>query len=391
MTTRGWSLFEAIQMCEAMSIDAVITLKSTETYQDLGDLVEYLFAGSESEWGRLRVDDGHPQPYNISWFEIGNEIDTQDFAGRALAMEARAKSIGKGGVLRYACPANCGDSAVINASFAGSPPLGGRVYLDVHDSAKQSLSAARGHAAQFKQAGSLARVVVWETNTARHDFSRVVAEASDINDLQRAGWMDDARVDSRVESFCMEKSGHDPCLDTKHGFCGDQGAVFFAPNQTWAQPPFYVHQMIATTPGQDLLLAATVAGRVNATHPGCKNCKNCDAFPCCGLNILAAKSKDGKTVVVRTVNSGTAAVNVTFDIVNSGGTTAAAAVAAAATSFMVTTLASSTGTLEGPDTDNPIYDPSRHAPVVSARAPFDAAAPQTLPPVSFQIFVFSMA
>jgi hypothetical protein len=51
----------------------------------------------------------------------GNEIDTQDFAGRALAMETRAKSIGMGGLLRYACPANCGDDAVINASFAGTP------------------------------------------------------------------------------------------------------------------------------------------------------------------------------------------------------------------------------------------------------------------------------
>jgi hypothetical protein len=27
----------------------------------------------------------------------------------------------------------------------GSPPLGERVYVDVHDSAKQSLDAARGH------------------------------------------------------------------------------------------------------------------------------------------------------------------------------------------------------------------------------------------------------
>ena len=51
----------------------------------------------------------------------GNEIDTQDFAGRALAMETRAKSIGMGGLLRYGCPANCGDDAVINASFAGTP------------------------------------------------------------------------------------------------------------------------------------------------------------------------------------------------------------------------------------------------------------------------------
>jgi hypothetical protein len=110
---------------------------------------------------------------------------------------------------------------------------------------------------------------VWETNTARHDFSRVLAEGVDLNDLQRAGQHDDARVDSRVESFCMEKSGHDPCLDTRHGFCGDQGAIFFAPNATWAQPPFWVHQMIAHAPGQDLVVDAQVddEGNIHRVDP----------------------------------------------------------------------------------------------------------------------------
>jgi len=121
----------------------------------------------------------------------------------------------------------------------------------------------------------------------------VVAEASDINDLQRDGWREDARVDSRVESFCMEKSGHDPCLDAKHGFCGDQGAIFFTPNETWAQPPWYVHKMILdAAPFGTELVGVTVDGHANATHSGCANCW---AFPCCGLNVLAAKG-DGTLV-----------------------------------------------------------------------------------------------
>jgi hypothetical protein len=47
--------------------------------------------------------------------------------------------------------------------------LGERVYVDVHDGGKGSLGAARGHVRSFEAAGSKARVVVWETNTARHD------------------------------------------------------------------------------------------------------------------------------------------------------------------------------------------------------------------------------
>ena len=151
--------------------------------------------------------------------EIGNEIVTPDFAGRALAMESRARSIGKGGVLRFACPSNAIDvDQVINASRI----LGDRVYVDVHDGGTNSLENARTRVASFAAANSPARVVIWETNTARHDFSRVLTEAADLNDLQAGGWRDDARVDSRVESFCMEKSGHNPCLTSRHNYCGDQ-------------------------------------------------------------------------------------------------------------------------------------------------------------------------
>ena len=72
MTTRGWSTFESIQMCEAMGITPVLTLKSAESYSDLADLVDYLYAeDGGNQWGRLRAQDGHPAPYNISWVELG--------------------------------------------------------------------------------------------------------------------------------------------------------------------------------------------------------------------------------------------------------------------------------------------------------------------------------
>ena len=80
--TRGWGIFEALQMCEAMGIQAVITLRSTESYQDLADLISYLFApvssasGEVGKWAQLRAADGHPEVYNVStiWFEIGKYV-----------------------------------------------------------------------------------------------------------------------------------------------------------------------------------------------------------------------------------------------------------------------------------------------------------------------------
>ncbi len=41
---------------------------------------------------------------------------------------------------------------------------------------------------------------------------------------------------ARTASFCTERSGHYDAFD--------QGLVFFLPNMTWGQPPYYVHAMI---------------------------------------------------------------------------------------------------------------------------------------------------
>jgi hypothetical protein len=92
-----------------------------------------------------RAADRHkPARAAARYHRAGNEIRTPDFTGRALAMERAAARLGKGGVLRYACPANCGDDVVINASFAGSPPLAERVYIDVHDGCAGRFHRRRG-------------------------------------------------------------------------------------------------------------------------------------------------------------------------------------------------------------------------------------------------------
>jgi hypothetical protein len=151
-------------------------------------------------------------------------------------MEAAAAALGMGGQLRYAVPANDGAEAV---SSPAARQLGAQVYVDIHDNGKaatfvgDSAEQAAAWVETFGALNSSARLVVWETNTRRHDFSRVLLEATDINDLQgapqRGNGAGSLRVDSRVESFCMEMSGHDDGLDSAQHFLGDQGMLFFLP------------------------------------------------------------------------------------------------------------------------------------------------------------------
>ena len=34
------------------------------------DLVEYCYGGANTTWGATRISDGHPQPYEIKYFEV---------------------------------------------------------------------------------------------------------------------------------------------------------------------------------------------------------------------------------------------------------------------------------------------------------------------------------
>ena len=356
-TTLGFGIFESMDMAEAMGVAPIITLGSTETAADLSDLVDYLFADASSnaggsEWGALRAADGHPTPYEIEWFELGNEIVTPDFAAKAAAMEARAAANGRGGRLKYACPQNTGTD-VMNSAAARK--LGPQLYVDIHDHAI-SLGGVESVAAAFAASNVSARAVVWETNTRLHDFTRVLAEALDLNQLHAAAAPGGAAaiLDSRVESFCMEKSGHDPGLQKGNSFLGDQGAVFFLPNMTYAQPPFYVHTMVRDTwqPNAVRTTVAATATGASSSSSGDVAVSD-DAAAAQMISAFAAVGAGAATnVTVRLVNSGSAPANTTVLL---------RGMACAAPAGTLYTL-SSGGDLTA---DNPPYDPLRFSPVRS--------------------------
>jgi alpha-L-arabinofuranosidase len=58
-------------------------------------MVEYMHGGADTTLGAMRMQaDGHPAPYAVKWFELGNEEYNSDFTAQVEAMEARAVSLG---------------------------------------------------------------------------------------------------------------------------------------------------------------------------------------------------------------------------------------------------------------------------------------------------------
>ncbi len=43
-------------------------------WQDALDFIEFVSGPEESEWGGLRAKMGHPKPWELNYFAIGNEV-----------------------------------------------------------------------------------------------------------------------------------------------------------------------------------------------------------------------------------------------------------------------------------------------------------------------------
>ncbi len=80
--TATFGVDEAARWCEANGV-AMIYMYGIAfgTPQDAADLVEYLNAPAGKnpnggvDWAKIRAENGHPEPYNVRFFEIANEAD----------------------------------------------------------------------------------------------------------------------------------------------------------------------------------------------------------------------------------------------------------------------------------------------------------------------------
>ncbi|HEX2949725.1 MAG TPA: alpha-L-arabinofuranosidase, partial [Armatimonadota bacterium] len=74
----SFGIDEFIAYCRAVGAEPLMSVSEyTGTPQDSADLVEYLNAPADARhpWAQKRAQWGHPQPYGVRYFEIGNESD----------------------------------------------------------------------------------------------------------------------------------------------------------------------------------------------------------------------------------------------------------------------------------------------------------------------------
>ena len=308
-SSNGWGIIDFIDFCRAAGFLCIPDFNMGETPQDMSDFVEYVNGPIDSEWGRRRAKDGHPEPYRLKYLQLGNEEPVDESYWRKF--KPLAEAIWQKDPNVTVVVGDFSYEKVIDDpyNFEGAPRIKSlathkkildlavqysrEVWFDVHIWTDQpndpdGLVGARSFIQALRRLSPEARfkVAVFELNAGNHAMRRAMSNAHAINELTRLG--DDVPI--VCSANCLQ-----PYQQNENGW--DQGLLFLNPSQVWAQPPYYITQMISAH-YQPLCLETTVQ------------------CPAQSLDVTATRSEDGRTIVLRVVNTSSFAVESCIELPN---------------------------------------------------------------------------
>lgn len=281
-STNGFGIFEFLNLCEKMGIGSSFAINAEESPQDAADLADYLTAPVTNPWGKKRADDGHPEPYEVDYLQIGNEECIASKTPAAFnhycdRFELLTKAIKtRNPKLKIVCAAWwVDDSPEMEKVFRRIDGLASA--WDIHvggddpNSGSEVDKLMTGIKEKFSRWNpkSDLKVVVFEENGGTHNHRRALGHATNVNAVRRHG--DFVLVDCAAN--CLQ-----PLQQNDNGW--DQGQVFFNSSTAWLMPPATANAMLSST-HQPTQIKSEVEGV---------------------LDVLATKSKDGRSVVVTAVN-----------------------------------------------------------------------------------------
>jgi alpha-L-arabinofuranosidase len=298
-STNGWGILDFLDFCEAAGFLAVPAFHLDESPQDMADFVEYVNGPAKSRWGKVRVANGHPTPYRLKHLEFGNEETVDADYWRKFKAVAEAIWARDPDIVLVVGDFAYNDHISDPFSFRGAPRIkslaahqkilelarthGREVWFDVHVWNHEPRDPARlkggilglgdfGVALKKLCPGADFKVCVFEENATNHKLRRGLAHAHALNALERRGDL----VPIVCAANCLQ-----PDRQNDNGW--DQGLVFLNPSRVWAQPSYYVTQMIS----QNYL-------------PKCVRAEAKSAGD--SLDVTAKVANDGKVLQLQVVN-----------------------------------------------------------------------------------------
>jgi Ricin-type beta-trefoil lectin domain-like/Alpha-L-arabinofuranosidase 1 domain/Alpha-L-arabinofuranosidase C-terminal domain len=315
--TNGWGIFDFLNLAESAGFVGIPAVNMDETKDSISVFMDYVNGSTSTVCGQKRAEDGHPEPYNLRYLELGNEEAVNDeyfekFEKLATAIwEKDPDIILIVGDFEY-------KEVIMNRFYFPNsfPPFspdekhahnlaahqrilnlakdhGREVWFDCHvwtddvnlgqpDEERYDAKVLKQVAALHSLYAQLAnscpgakfKLVVFELNANTHDMHRALGNALAIGMMQRLG-----------NEIQMVASANALQPDEQNDNGWDQGLLFFNPRQTWRQPAYYVTQMKANN-YMPFAIHASVSGRESFT-----------------FDVTAMKSADGTTIALHVVNT----------------------------------------------------------------------------------------
>jgi len=294
-SSNGWGIIDFIEFCRAANFLCIPAFNMGQTPQDMADFIEYVNGPINSEWGRKRARDGHPEPYRLKYVQLGNEEAVNDAYWQRFKPMAEAIWQKDPNVTVVVGDFSYSQAIHNPYNFEGAPRIKSlaahkkildlavqhnqEVWFDVHIwSDKPRDPDGLGGIPSFIEAlhrinpQARFKVAIFELNAGNHALRRALSNAHAINELERLG----DNVPVVCSANCLQ-----PYQQNENGW--DQGLLFLNPSQVWGQPPYYVTQMVSAY-YLPLCLEATVR------------------CPDQCLDVTAKRSQDGRTLSLSVVN-----------------------------------------------------------------------------------------
>jgi len=342
----GPGLGEFIDFCRQVGAEPLICVRfSRRTPRDAAAQVEYFNGAIETPMGALRAKNGHPGPYRVKYWQVGNERAGRDYEARLAAFCKTMKEVDPGiklfssyptpGVLQkagqyldYVCPH----------------------HYNIANLAEAENDLARVHAMiRAHQPGRSIKIAVTEWNTTGGDWGPRRARLWTLENALAC-----ARYHNLLHRHCdvVEIANRS---NLTNSFCS--GIIQTDNHRLYKTPTYYAQQLYASRAGsRPLQIESDLAANA-------------------GLDMSATLSRDGTRVVVFAVNDSLRELTRTMDFSDFGNP---------AQSVSVTTLTDQKHAGE-PDATNTFADPERVKPASSSFKAASARFTYRFPPLSLTV------
>ncbi len=277
---------EFIQLCQHIGAEPLICLRwSGKTPADAAAQVEYFNGAPDTQWGRMRAENGHAEPYHVKYWQIGNEVGGKEYDASVRAFAEAMKK---------ADP----DIKILSAFLTDRTLAEGGDYLDYLCPHHYGCADLAGKEKEFQQIreqiardsrGRDVRVAVTEWNTTAGDWnlgrgmlqtlSNALACSRYLNLMHRNADL----VEIAIRSNLVDSFG--------------SGVIQTGPGWLFLAPTYHAQQLYQRAAGSWPL-------RINRP--------NAQPWPDQTLDLSAALSDDGKTLRLYAVNTATDSTVVTF-------------------------------------------------------------------------------